>query len=88
VKFSIDHLSKLALIKINSEEKSEIEKRISALRALLKDLEGIELPEEAIVLVPEGLHEREDIPEQFDSGAILNGFNSVKDRYIKAPRTL
>lgn len=88
MKFSIQRLSKLALIKINSEEKKEIEKRIAALRALLKDLEEVELPEESIVLVPEGMHEREDMPEQFDSEAILNGFNSVKDRYIKAPRTL
>ncbi len=88
MKFSMDHLSRLALIKINSEEKREIEGRIKALRALLKDLESVELPEEAIVLVPQGMHERDDKPEQFDSDAILNGFNSVKERYIKAPRTL
>ncbi len=88
MKFTIDSLSKLALIKVNSEEKKEIDRRIKALNVLLKDLEKVELPNEAIVLVPNGVHERQDIPEQFDSDAILNSLNSTKDRYIKAPRTL
>jgi|GEM_PF-912769 len=88
MKFSIDHISKLALIKISGEEKRDIEKRINALRVLLSDLETVKLPEEAIVLVPEGIHERDDIPVQFNSEIILEGFNNIKDRYIKAPRTL
>jgi len=88
MKFSIDHISKLALIKISGEEKRDIEKRITALRVLLSDLETVKLPEEAIVLVPEGKHERDDIPVQFNSEIILEGFNNIKDRYIKAPRTL
>ncbi|MEM0096984.1 MAG: hypothetical protein QXY52_00475 [Conexivisphaerales archaeon] len=88
MKFSIERLSRLALIKVNSEEKKEIEQRITALRELLKNLEEVELPKESIILVSEGLYERDDIPEQFDSESILNGFNSVKGRYIKAPKTL
>jgi len=88
MKFTIDHLSKLALIKVNSEEKKDIEKRIKALNALLKELEKVELPSEPIVLVPSGAHERQDIPEQFDSDEILKSLNNIKDRYIKAPRTL
>mgnify|MGYP001772589122 CR=1 FL=1 len=88
MKFTIDHLSKLALIKVNSEEKKDIEKRIKSLNALLKELEKVELPSEPIVLVPGGSHERQDIPEQFDSDEILKSLNNIKDRYIKAPRTL
>jgi len=88
MKYSMTKLSRLAAIRIRKDEEDLIRKKLEALEELLSRLDSVEVPKEAFVLAPEGYHEREDVPVQFESDEVLKTFNSVKDRYVKGPRTL
>ncbi len=88
MKYSISKLSRLSMLKMSKDEEKMINKKVEAIGELLEKLESIELPKEAFVLAPEGTHERDDIPSNFDSDEIIKIFNNVKDRLVKGPKTL
>jgi aspartyl/glutamyl-tRNA(Asn/Gln) amidotransferase C subunit len=88
MKYSINKLAKLSMLKISKEEEKMIAKKVQALGELLEKLDAIEPPKEAFVLAPEGEHKRDDVPVQFDSEEIIKVFNEVKGRYLKGPKTL
>ncbi len=88
MKYSINKLSKLSMLKISKDEEKMISKKVEAIGELLEKLDAIEPPKEAFVLAPEGFHEREDVPENFDSDEIIKIFNNVKERFVKGPKTL
>lgn len=88
MKYSISKLSRLSMLKISKDEEKMISKKIEAISELLEKLDSIEPPKEAFVLAPEGLHEREDVPNYFNSDEIIKIFNNVKDRFVKGPKTL
>ncbi len=88
MKYSINKLSRLSMLKIRKDEEKMISKKVLAIGELLEKLDSIEPPKEAFVLAPEGTHERNDIPSNFNSDEIIKIFNSVKDRYAKGPKTL
>ncbi|MFP3261432.1 MAG: hypothetical protein RXP28_01095 [Nitrososphaeria archaeon] len=88
MRYSINKLSKLSMLKISKEEERMIAKKVQALGELLEKLDTVEPPKEAFVLAPEGEHKRDDVPVQFDSDDIIKVFNNVKERYLKGPKTL
>lgn len=88
MKYSIEKLAKLSMLKVSKEEEKLVKKKLDALIQLLNKLDEVEVPKEAFVLAPEGVHEREDVPEKFESDEILKIFNETKDRYLKGPKTL
>jgi len=79
MKYSINKLSKLSMLKISKEEEKMIAKKVQALGELLEKLDAIEPPKEAFVLAPEGEHKRDDVPVQFDSDEIIKVFNELRE---------
>ncbi|MCL4339597.1 MAG: hypothetical protein JRN32_03130 [Nitrososphaerota archaeon] len=88
MKFDVDKISSMSLITLNRSEKKEIVKRLNALKSYLDAINSIETPSSPIILAPEGINERADEPIAFDSDKVLASFHTIKNRYIKAPRTL
>jgi len=88
LKFDVDRIADMSLITLSGPEKKEIVKRLGALKSYLDALNSVETPSSPIILAPEGINERADEPIGFDSDMILATFHTLKNRYVKAPRTL
>jgi len=88
-KNQIEHLAKLARLKLSEDEIEKISQDLTKILAYVEKINELDLGNiELLTNILEKLDLREDKPEPKDNSLIINNFPEKEDNYLKVPKIL
>jgi len=88
-KNQIEHLAKLARLKLSEDEIEKLSQDLSKILAYVEKINELNLENvEPLTNILEKLDLREDEPESKDNSTIISNFPEKEDNYLKVPKIL
>lgn len=88
-KEEIEHLAKLAHLKLSSEEIEKLSHDLNKILNYIEKIQELELENlEPLINILEKLKARQDLPQSFENQEIVNNFPEKENNYLKVPKIL